>query len=373
MKILITGINGFIGRNLSVACGELGHTVVGFGKKNHDDDLLDLLQGVEAVVHLAGVNRADDDREFYKGNVDLTGHIIATLENLTDGGKVPPIPILFSSSIHAPRDDIYGRTKLACEDMLAGYSQRTGASVGICRLPGVFGKWAQPNYNSVVATFCHNIANRLPIRNDAPHKRIDLVYIDDVVAEFVRWVESVRAPGVSWCSVSPVFNRSLSEIEYLVEDFRNSSNSKQPGNVGSGFDRALYSTYLSYLPKEEFSYPLVQHEDSRGVFVEVLRTPNAGQFSFFTAAPGVTRGGHYHHTKTEKFIVVSGQARFRFRNIVTGEFYEVHTNDKQYAVVDTIPGWSHDVTNTGDQDLICMLWANEKFDPDKPDTVGAEI
>ena len=245
-------------------------------------------------------------------------------------------------------------------------------AVHIFRLPNVFGKWAKPNYNSVVATFCYNLARDLPIVVNDPEAPLRLVYIDDVVDAFIALLddaESAVRDGV----VKPEYVTTVGYVAALIQSFRDSRRTLLTDAVGSGLIRALHATYLSYLPPAEFSYTLKSNTDPRGAFVEVLRTVNCGQFSYFTAHPGVTRGGHYHHTKTEKFLVVQGKARFGFRHILTGERFEVFASGSEPMVVETVPGWVHDVTNIGDQMMIVLLWANELFDQSRPDTLAAKV
>jgi UDP-2-acetamido-2,6-beta-L-arabino-hexul-4-ose reductase len=242
----------------------------------------------------------------------------------------------------------------------------------IFRLPGVFGKWCKPNYNSVVATFCHNIARDLPIQINDSTASLRLVYVDDVVAALLS-VLGAPPPGCVQVSVEPEYTTTLGELAHQIYDFGNCRSTLMTERVGVGFVRALYATYVSYLPNEKFSYVVTQHGDSRGVFVEMLKTSDSGQFSYFTARPGITRGGHYHHTKTEKFLVIKGEALFRFRHLLTNELFELRTSGEIPQVVDTIPGWVHDITNIGSEEMVVMLWANENFDRINPDTVTAKI
>ena len=242
----------------------------------------------------------------------------------------------------------------------------------IFRLPGVFGKWCRPNYNSVVATFCHNIARDLPIYVSDPRTTLKLVYIDDLVSRFID-IMSIPSADLLECRVKPEYVITLGELSDTIQSFRRSRETLMTDRCGTGLLRALYATYISYLPKEKFSYDLPQHGDPRGIFVEFLKTHDSGQFSFFTALPGVTRGGHYHHTKSEKFLVVKGEALFRFRHLITEEIVELHISSDNSMVVDTIPGWSHDVTNIGEDEMIVMLWASEIFDRDRPDTIMSKV
>lgn len=373
MRVLVTGANGFIGKNLMLHFqGRGGIDVVPFTREHSVDDLPALLDGVDWVFHLAGINRSQNPAEFVAGNTALTEKLCAAIK--ASGRQVP---VVYTSSTQAERDNDYGSSKRAAEEALLVLQQDTGNPVYIYRLPNVFGKWARPNYNSAVATFCHNIARDLPIQINDPSALIRLVYVDDVVDNFMALladVESISSRvGNAYPEVAPEYHMTVGELAGQLNRFRATRDNLMAEPVGSGLVRALYSTYVSYLPPERFNYPVQQHCDARGVFVEMLKTPNAGQFSFFTAHPGITRGGHYHHSKTEKFLVIKGKACFRFRHMLTGEFYMLHTSCELPEIVETVPGWTHDVTNVGDDELICMLWANEVFDRDKPDTFACSL
>lgn len=373
MRVLVTGANGFIGKNLLLHFQEKGSIeVVPFTREHSTDDLPALLEGVDWVFHLAGINRPQHPEEFVTGNTGLTEQLCAAIR---DSGK--QIPVVHTSSIQAERDNDYGSSKRAAEEVLLALRQDTGNPVYIYRLPNVFGKWARPNYNSAVATFCHNVARDLPIQINDPSAVIRLVYVDDVVDSFMALLAGTESisPRIdtAYVEVAPEYRISVGELADQLYRFKATRDNLITEPVGTGLVRALYSTYVSYLPPERFTYPVQQHGDARGVFVEMLKTPDAGQFSFFTAHPGITRGGHYHHSKTEKFLVIKGKACFRFRHMLTGEFYELHTSGEHSEIVETVPGWTHDVTNVGDDELICMLWANEIFDRDKPDTFACPL
>ena len=368
MRILVTGSNGFIGKNLIVRLGEIpGHEVLRFTRDNSLQDLSDLVARSDAVIHLAGINRPKDVKEFAEGNVDLT---VRLCELIAATGR--KIPLVISSSIQADLANPYGESKREAEVAAVALAAKTHNPVVIYRLPGVFGKWCRPNYNSVVATFCHNMANDLPIQINDPAASLKLVYVDDVVAEFIRVLDTMPV-GLSQGEVSPVYGITLGELAAQIEAFKNCRVSLTSERVGTGLVRALYATYVSYLPPNKFAYNLPRYGDERGVFVEMLKTQDSGQFSFFTAHPGITRGGHYRHTKTEKFLVIRGAARFGFRHIVTNERYEVFTAGDKPQVVETVPGWTHDITNVGDDEMVVMLWANEIFDRDRPDTIAAKV
>ncbi|HEY9181573.1 MAG TPA: NAD-dependent epimerase/dehydratase family protein, partial [Gammaproteobacteria bacterium] len=266
----------------------------------------------------------------------------------------------------------YGVSKRKAEDVLLAHHRATGARLAIYRLPNVFGKWCRPNYNSVVATFCHNIARDLPIRIDDASRTLSLVYVDDVVAELVRCVDGTL-PAATFGAVQPVYEATVGELAEKLREFRRCRETLTLGAVGAGLPRALYATYISYLPTERFVYDLHKHEDPRGVFVEFVKSEVGGQLSFFTAHPGVTRGSHYHHSKTEKFLVVKGEALFKFRHLITQERHEVRTSGERPQVVETVPGWVHDITNVGQTEMTVMLWANEVFDRKQPDTYASTV
>lgn len=368
MKILVTGAEGFIGRNLCVALGERpGVEVLAIARRSEASALASAAAQADAVVHLAGVNRPPDPAEFRAGNADFTARLC---ETLVATGRA--LPVAFASSIQVERDNPYGASKREAEAHLRQYAQRTAAPVALYRLPNVFGKWSRPDYNSAVATFCHNIARGLPIRIDDAAAPLRLVYIDDVVAALLRFLDA-PGDGAREEGVAPVYATTVGELARQIEAFREVRHSLLTERVGTGLVRALYATYVSFLPPQDFSYGLPRYGDARGVFVEMLKTPDCGQFSFFTAHPGVTRGGHYHHSKTEKFLVIRGRARYRFRHLLTGETCEIDSRGDEPRVVETIPGWVHDITNIGDEELVVMLWANEIFDRDRPDTVAGRV
>jgi UDP-2-acetamido-2,6-beta-L-arabino-hexul-4-ose reductase len=274
--------------------------------------------------------------------------------------------------MQATLDNAYGKSKLDAEAIVKRLEIDAGSPVYIYRLPGVFGKWCKPNYNSVVATFCHNISHNLPVQVNDPSFELNLVYIDDVVEEFVRIIQG-RQDNKKELSIQPEYKIKLGDLATQIELFRESRDSLISERVGDGLVRKLHSTYVSYLLPEQFSYSIPSYGDERGMFAEMLKTKDSGQFSFFTAKPGVTRGGHYHHSKTEKFLVIQGEAKFGFRHIVSNETHEVVTSGNKLKIVETVPGWSHDITNIGTGEMVVMLWANEIFDPDNPDTIAYKV
>jgi UDP-2-acetamido-2,6-beta-L-arabino-hexul-4-ose reductase len=370
LTVLVTGANGFIGKNLITVLDEHEFIrVIPFTRLDSIADLPHLVSQADVVYHLAGVNRCLDTGEFDLVNFKLTEAVCQAIEafHLSSGKSVP---LIFTSSTHATLNTAYGISKRNAELLVEDLVLRTSVPCRIFRLPGVFGKWSKPNYNSVVATFCYNIARNIPIQVSDPAKEINLVYIDDVISSLLRFLR-LHGHDCNYITVAPEYTCSLSDLASIIQSFRQSRYTLMTPPVGVGFTRALYSTYVSYLPLDEFSYSLASHDDLRGTFVEVLKTENSGQFSYFTANPGVTRGGHYHHTKTEKFLVVQGTAQFRFRNLITNQTISLQTTSGSPTIVDTIPGWVHDVTNIGDDTMIVLLWANELFDNIKPDTFPA--
>jgi UDP-2-acetamido-2,6-beta-L-arabino-hexul-4-ose reductase len=367
-SILITGSNGFIGKNLVSRLEELGSfSIETFTRENSVQDLLNLVNKADFIVHLAGENRPIDEKDFETVNTGLTSLICEAVHST--GRK---IPIILTSSVQAKLENSYGRSKLGAEMIVKEFESDVGNPVYIYRLPGVFGKWCKPNYNSVVATFCYNISRDLPIQVNDPSSELSLVYIDDVVEEFVKIIQGTKDDKKE-LSVQPEYKIKLGYLADQIKIFRESRDSLIIERVGDGLIRKLYSTYVSYFSPEQFSYLIPAYGDERGMFAEMLKTKDSGQFSFFTAHPEVTRGGHYHHSKTEKFLVIQGEARFSFRHIISDESYEIVTSSNELKIVETVPGWSHDVTNIGTEKMVVMLWANEIFNPDNPDTIVHKV
>lgn len=371
-RVLVTGANGFIGKNLIVRLRELTNVTVSTFVRGDDVLLLPhLLSQVDAIVHLAGENRPANEAAFAEVNAVLTSSLCeAVRQTIQSSGR--HIPLVLASSSQAESDNPYGRSKLAAEEAVQELGAETGNPCVIFRLPGVFGKWCKPNYNSVVATFCHNIARDLPIKINDPAANLRLLYVDDVITALLSALEFPTL-GTTQGFIEPEYTTTLGELANQIRAFGNCRSTLLTERVGTGLVRALYATYVSYLPSDRFSYEVPQNIDPRGVFVEMLKTPDSGQVSYFTAHPGITRGEHYHHTKTEKFLVIKGQARFRFRHLLTSQLIELHTSGDTPKVVDTVPGWTHDITNVGNDEMVVMLWANENFNPEKPDTVGSKI
>lgn len=368
MNVLVTGSNGFIAKNLIQFLVEKSDiNVLIYNKNSTEADLQQAVVAADWIIHLAGVNRPINEQEFVDGNVNLTkkiADILAVAQKNT--------PVILSSSIQAERDNAYGQSKLGGEQALKELQQKHGNPVYICRLANVFGKWSRPNYNSAVATFCYNVANDLPIQINDPDAIIRLVYVDDVVEAFWNMLAGNLIPE-PYFSIEPEYQISVGDLAKTLNEFKASRESLITAPVGTGLTRALYSTYLSFLQPAQFDYSVPKYGDERGVFVEMLKTPNAGQFSYFTAHSGITRGGHYHHSKTEKFLVIKGKALFKFKHIITGEFYQLETCGDEPRIVETVPGWTHDITNIGKDEMVVMLWANEIFDRTKPDTYALPI
>lgn len=363
MKVLITGANGFVAKNLCVHLRERQDIeILPFAREDSIESLQEMILQADFIFHLAGVNRPKNPAEFKFGNVDLTQVVC---DGIIASGR--PIPVVYTSSSQAVLENDYGVSKLAAEHALIELSTKHHVPVHLFRLPNVFGKWARPDYNSAVATFCHNIARHQPIQINNPDAVVTLVYIDDVIAHFIAIMDG-KSQGTPFITVEPAYSITVGKLADMLVAFRDSRESLITEAVGTGLERALYSTYLSYVPPESFTYTVPKYGDARGVFVEMLKTRDAGQFSYFTAHPGITRGGHYHHSKTEKFLVIKGDACFRFRHVVSGEFYELFTSGEKPEIVETVPGWTHDITNIGNDEMIVMLWANEIFDREHPDT-----
>jgi len=368
MRVLITGVDGFIGKNLRVRLQERTDcSVIPLGRTDFQAGLRRAMVDADVIVHLAGENRPEDESGFMIGNVGTTEQLIDEVKR-----QSREIPILYASSRQAELDNPYGRSKRDAELLLQQFSIQTEAPVVIYRLPGVFGKWCRPRYNSVVATFCHEVARGAEPAVFGGERELSLVYVDDVIDEIISTTTTFPR-GCVFRDVHPEYQITVAELLTRIKSFRSCRQDLQVERVGDGLTRALYATFVSYLPKENFSYSLPAYSDPRGTFVEMLKTQDSGQLSFFTAHPGVTRGGHYHHSKTEKFLVIRGRARFRFRHILTNETHEFDTSGDKPEVVDTIPGWAHDITNIGQDELIVMLWANENFDRSRPDTVAARV
>lgn len=369
MKILVTGAKGFIGKNLIAELKNQKYTDILEYDRETDPSILDAYtQKCDFVFHLAGVNRPENQEEFMEGNFGFTSELLELLKKHNNKA-----PVMISSSIQAALDNPYGQSKKAGEDLMFSYSKETGAKVYIYRFPNVFGKWCRPNYNSAVATFCNNIAHDLPIQINDPSVVMNLVYIDDVVEELINALNGKENRNGDFCEVPVTYTIKLGEIVDLIKSFKESRKTLDVPNMANEFKKKLYSTYLSYLPTDQFSYPLKMNVDNRGSFTEIIRTIDRGQFAVNIAKPGITKGNHWHHTKNEKFLVVSGNGLIRFRKIDTEEIIDYYVNGDKMEVVDIPTGYTHNIINVGDTDLVTFMWANEVFNPEKPDTYFLEV
>jgi UDP-2-acetamido-2,6-beta-L-arabino-hexul-4-ose reductase len=371
MKVLITGANGFVGKNLKLFLKERSDIkIFSFLKKDNSSLLFDLISKVDFIFHLAGVNRSNHPKEFISANEILTQKISDAVKKTNR-----KIPIIYTSSIQAKLDTSYGLSKRNAENILLNLNQDFKIPVHIFRLPNIFGKWSKPNYNSVVSTFCYNITRDIPIHINDPNELVSLVHIDDVIKHFIKIMDEKEKNlnGKDFKFVKPSYEITIGDLAKQLYAFKEMRNSSILERVGTGLVRSLYSTYISYLPHQKFSYPVKIHDDSRGRFVEIFKTQDSGQFSFFTVSPNITRGEHYHHRKTEKFLVIKGSACFKFFNLDTAETYELRVYGDKPEIVESIPGWAHNIKNIGNDEMIVMLWANENFDASNPDTFSYQI
>lgn len=379
MKILVTGAKGFVGKNL---CATLENIISGKDKTRNMPSVPELLEydidtpreklseyaaECDFVCHLAGINRPKNEEEFMSGNFGFTGELLEALEK--SGNKAP---ILVTSSIQAELDNPYGKSKKAGEELIFDYGKKNGVSVFVYRLPNVFGKWCRPNYNSAVATFCHNIARGEEITvNDCSHM-MTLVYIDDVVDEIIAAIKGAANREDKYCKVPVEHKITLGEIADMLYSFKESRDTKFIPDM-TGFSRKLYATYLSYLPDNKFGYAAKMNCDERGSFTELFKSEASGQVSVNISKPGITKGNHWHHTKNEKFAVVSGKGVIRFRKIDSDEVTEYFASGDKIEIIDIPTGYTHNIENLGDTDMVTVMWCNECFDPDKPDTYFLEV
>ena len=367
MKVLITGSDGFIAKNLIEHLKRVESIGLYLYNKNDSLSILEAyVKEVDFIFHLAGVNRPKDIKEFYEGNSNLTKIIVDILIK-----EDKQTPLLLSSSTQSKLDNDYGKSKLEAEQLLLNYANNTNSKIFIYQLPNIFGKWSKPNYNSVISTWCYNVSHDLEIQINDPKIELNLAYIDDVINDFIEKLD--YSGDDKYFTIDTVYKKTLGEIQELLLTFKENRKSLVIPNVASGFQRALYATYLSYLSTDNFSYTLNGHKDNRGTFYEILKTIDSGQFSLSTTAPGITRGGHFHHTKNEKFLVVRGQATIEFRHIVTNDKITYNVSDKEMKVVEMIPGYTHNITNTGENEMVLFLWANENYDDNNPDTFFLKV
>lgn len=369
MKILVTGAKGFVGKNLIAELRNRGYKDIFEYSRDIDKSLLDkYTKECEFVFHLAGVNRPKDQKEFMEGNFGFTSELLDLLKKHDNKA-----PVLITSSIQAERDNPYGKSKKAAEDLLFTYGEDTEAKVLVYRLANLFGKWSRPNYNSVVSTFCYNIARGLDIQINDPEVELELCYIDDVVKEFIKAMEGNPTVEGKFCIVPVAHKIKLGKLAELIQGFKESRNDLSIPNMNDPLTKKLYSTYLSYLPEDSFSYELKMNVDDRGSFTEFIRTPERGQVSVNISKPGITKGNHWHHTKNEKFLVVSGEGLIRFRKIDSDEIIAYRVSGEKLEVVDIPTGYTHSIVNVGDTDMVTIMWANECFDPENPDTYYLEV
>lgn len=371
MKVLVAGANGFIGKNLITELNRReGVEVLPFDVDTPVERLEEYCAECDFVFNLAGVNRPERVEEFMDGNFRFASMLLDTLKKHDNR-----CPVMLSSSIHAVLETPYGQSKKAAEDMLSAYGQETGVPVYIYRFTNIFGKWCRPNYNSAVATFCYNIAHDMPIQVNDRNTRMHLLYIDDVMEELLQALD--RHPHVNadgYCYVPVEHEATLGEIVTLLYSFKETRrNLMLPDMTEGGFEKKLYSTYLSYLPEDKFSYPLVMNVDERGSFTEILKSADRGQVSINIAKPGIAKGNHWHHTKNEKFVVVSGKALVRFRKHGSDKIIEYHVSGDKLEVVDIPTGYTHSIINEGDTDLVTLMWCNECFNPGRTDTIYESV
>lgn len=369
MKILVTGAKGFIGKNLIAELKNQKYSdIYEYDLESTLDDLDIYAKDCDFVFHLAGVNRPKDQKEYLEANFGFTSILLDSLKKHDNKA-----PIMLSSSIQADLDNPYGISKKAGEDLLFKYGKETGAKVLIYRFPNVFGKWCRPNYNSAVATFSYNIANNLPININDRNVVMNLIYIDDLVNELINSLKGNENKKEQFCYVDPVYTIRLGKIVDLLYSFKESRSDRSIPNTNDLFTKKLYANYLSYLPKNQFSYDLKMNVDYRGSFTEFIKTPDRGQVSINISKPGIVKGNHWHHTKNEKFLVVSGIGVIRFRKIDETDILEYHVSGDKLQVVDIPPGYTHNIENLGNTDMVTVMWANEIFDPDRPDTIFVEV
>ncbi|WP_346877320.1 capsular polysaccharide biosynthesis protein CapF [Clostridium sp. UBA5712] len=369
MKILVTGANGFVGRNLIAELNNRGFNDIYKFDIDTDKTLLnEYAEKCEFVFHLAGVNRPKNEKEFMEGNFGFTSELLELLKKHNNKSS-----ILITSSIQAEKDNLYGNSKRAGEELLFNYSKESGAKALVYRLPNLFGKWSRPNYNTVVATYCHNIARGLDIQVNNEDAELTLCYIDDVLEEFIRALEGNETVNGKYCCVPVIHKIKLGDLADRIRSFKESRKDLSIANMEDELTKKLYSTYLSFLPEDEFSYDLKMNCDNRGSFTEFIRTPERGQVSVNVAKSGITKGNHWHHTKNEKFLVVSGTGLIRFRKIDSDEIIEYKVSGEKLQVVDIPTGYTHSIVNIGDTDMVTVMWANEAFNPVKPDTYFLEV
>lgn len=369
VKILVTGAAGFVGKNLVAELKNRGYNnLFLYTREKSIEQLEEFTQECDFVFHLAGVNRPESESAFMEGNYEFTSDLLSMLKKNNNNASV-----LITSSIQAELDNPYGKSKKAGEEILFKYSKESGANVLVYRLPNLFGKWSIPNYNTVVATYCYNISRGIDIQVNNPEAQLTLCYIDDLLEEFVNALEGKSNQGEKYCFVRPTYKITLNDLASLIRSFKESRETLDIPNMNDPLTKKLYSTYLSFLPEDDFAYELKMNIDNRGSFTEFLRTPDRGQVSINISKPGITKGNHWHHTKNEKFLVVSGQGLIRFRNIFTEEIREYKVSGEKLVVVDIPVGYTHSIVNIGKTDLVTVMWVNEPFNSEIPDTNFLEV
>ncbi|MDM0614702.1 polysaccharide biosynthesis C-terminal domain-containing protein [Clostridium perfringens] len=369
MKVLVTGAKGFIGKNLvSTLDREDKYEIICIDRENSKEELEKGVLNSDFIVHLAGINRPKNEEEFFEGNTGLTEEIIEILKENNKNTS-----ILITSSIQADLDNAYGQSKKGAEEALIKYMADTKGNVFIFRLPNVFGKWCRPNYNSAIATFCHNIARGEEVWISDPTKEMTLVYIDDVVRNIKNVIDNEENYIPGYQNVDIEHKATLGEIVDLINSFKESRKSLMIPNMENELTKKLYSTYLSYLPEKDFSYPLKMNVDNRGSFTEFIKSKDRGQVSVNISKPGITKGNHWHDTKNEKFLVVSGEGVIRFRKVDSEEIIDYKVSGEKLEVVDIPVGYTHSIINTGERDMVTIMWVNEIFNPEKPDTIYLEV
>lgn len=369
MKVLVTGAEGFVGKNLIATLKTMPNIeIYSFDRDNTQEDLERFVTDCQFVFHLAGVNRPKDVSEFMEGNANLTDNLCSLLSKNNNKS-----PIVMTSSIQAAIENDYGMSKKAGEDALRVHGQNNSSPVYVYRLANLFGKWSRPNYNTVVATWCYNVANDLEITISNPAHTVEFCYIDDVVTEFLNALMGNPTIDGEYCVVDTTYTASLGELASIIQSFKETRSTLQLPKTGDAFVAKLYATYLSFLKEDDLSYLLKMNVDQRGSFTEFVKTEMYGQVSINISKPGITKGNHWHHTKNEKFLVVSGQGVIRFRNIFTDQIIEYFVSGEKLEVVDIPTGYTHNIENLGDADMVTVMWASEAFDPERPDTYYLEV
>jgi UDP-2-acetamido-2,6-beta-L-arabino-hexul-4-ose reductase len=364
MKILVTGSNGFLGKHIVLRLEELGHEVLTYGR--NDNDLEHKISNSEFIFHLAGVNRTENESDFQNINVGLTQTII---KNIKEGNK--KIPIVFASSYQTTQLNPYGISKKQAEDELIEFNVETGNSIFIFRLPGIFGKWSKPKYNTVVATFIDQVLNEKPLTIHDPHTIIQITYIDDVVNDMVHCIQ-LNDKNI-YQDVKKTYKLALKDLALKLQSFKDNEAKNLVPMLEDEFTKKLYSTYVSFKTKNQFKTKLNSHTDDRGSFTEILKQASFGQISVNVTIPGIEKGQHYHHHKHEKFLVVSGVAEINLRSLMTDELITINVSEETLEIVEIPPGYVHSIKNIGDKDLVTLMWANEIFDSECPDTISKKV